>query len=149
MRNILLCLLAIVCFQGIAADRILKYNPDTVRSFSGKILKVEEQYWYGKKPNLLFVIAPDGNIPALLVDGGLASLYKKKPKAGSRVRVTGSFVKTGKQEIVLSRLITINGRIISIRMENGVPTWLSRKNKGGGGRDRHSFFYRRMRHGRR
>lgn len=148
MKNIVLCLWVAVFFQGIAAEKILKYDPDTVRSFSGTIVKVEEQNWYGKKPNLLFVIAPDGNVPAVLVDGGLSKLYKKNPKPGNKIQITGSFVKTNEREIVLSRSVTIDGRTIQVRQKNGVPLWISKNNKKAAGKSRHSFVYRRKGRGR-
>ncbi len=148
MKKIILCFWAILCFHGLAGEKILKYNPDTVRSFSGTIVKVEAQHWYGKKENLLFVVAPEKNAPAILVDGGLSELYKKKPVAGDRIRITGSFVKTNEREVVLSRSVLINGRTIQVRMENGVPFWIWRQNKEKLRRGRNSFIYRRMRRGR-
>ncbi|NOZ12053.1 MAG: hypothetical protein GXO69_00220 [Acidobacteria bacterium] len=148
MSRIWVCLWLVLFSNGISAEKIIRYNPDTVRSFSGKILKVEEQHWYGKKPNYLFVVAPDKNLPAIIVDGGLASLYTKKPAAGNRVRITGSFVKTDNGEIVLSRTVTVFKKIIKIRMENGVPVWVFQKYNRNGRRNPHSFIYRRMRHGR-
>jgi len=130
------------------AEKILKYNPDTVRTFSGTIVKVDKVHWYGKKENLLFVIAPEGNAPSILVDGGLSSLYKKKPKAGNQIGITGSFVKTDKQEIVLSLSVKTDGKVIEVRLENGVPIWISNAKKGKAGKGRRSFIYRRMRRGR-
>ncbi len=145
MKNILLCLGIVICFLGMTAEKILKYDPNTVHSFSGTIVKVDQEHWYGKKENLIFVVAPEGNLPSVLVDGGLSTLYKKKPEPGNKIEITGSFVKTENQEIVLSRSVKLDGKTIKVRLKNGVPTWIANGKKGKGHR---SFIYRRMRRGR-
>jgi len=101
-----------------------KFNPDTVETLSGEIIKMDIFKPKGMGVGVQIVLKTDEEtIPVHL--GPLRYMIRQKREIGpgDRVEITGSLVDSAGKPLIMASEIRKGGKRLELRDENGVPVW--------------------------
>ncbi len=113
------------------------YNPQTVTTVAGAVEKLEELSM-GMKFRGLLLKTDKGSLMVHLGPTWYLDQQKFAVKVGDKIEVTGSQVTLNNQPAIIARDVTMNGRILKLRDDQGIPAWrgMGRGGMGqGGGQD--------------
>jgi hypothetical protein len=115
------------------------YNPQTVTTVKGTVEKLEElpSMGRGSARGMRFrgvVLKTDkGNITVHLGPAWYQDQKKFAVKVGNTMAATGSQVTLNQQPALLAREVTVNGKTLKLRDEQGIPLWRGMGPGGGSG----------------
>lgn len=113
------------------------YNPQTVTTVTGAVEKLEELSM-GMKFRGLLLKTDKGSLMVHLGPTWYLDQQKFAVKVGDKIEVTGSQVTLNNQPAIIARDVTMNGSILKLRDDQGIPAWrgMGRGGMGqGGGQD--------------
>lgn len=100
------------------------YDPQTVTTVTGQVEKLEE---LSMGQNMAFrevILKTDqGSLKVHLGPGWYLDEKKFAVKAGDMVSATGSKVILNNQPALIAREVTVNGAILKLRDDQGLPVW--------------------------
>ncbi len=105
------------------------YNPDTVKTITGKIVSVnrESRPLKGMGPGFSVVLKDDSGVAteAQVGPAWFTSFYKEKwnAKVGDKVSVTGSVVDVGGKSVMIVQQGSKGDLKMTCRNKNGLPVW--------------------------
>jgi hypothetical protein len=101
------------------------YNPQTVTTVKGAVEKVEELSMgrMGMKIRELILKTEKGSLAVHLAPDWYLDQEKFAVKAGDTVEVTGSQVTLNNQPAMIAKDITMNGKTLKLRDDQGLPAW--------------------------
>jgi hypothetical protein len=105
------------------------YNPQTVTTVKGTVEKLEElpSMGRGSARGMRFrgvVLKTDkGNITVHLGPAWYQDQKKFSVKVGNTMAATGSKVTLNQQPALLAREVTVNGKTLKLRDDQGIPLW--------------------------
>jgi hypothetical protein len=116
------------------------YNPQTVTTVTGAVEKLEELNMgpgggMGMKFRELLLKTDRGSLMVHLGPIWYLDQQKFALKVGDKIEVTGSQVTLNNQPAIIARDVTMNGRILKLRDDQGIPAWrgMGRGGMGQGG----------------
>ena len=104
------------------------YNPQTVTTVTGMVEKLEELSMgpgggMGMKFRELVLKTDKGNLMIHLGPTWYLDQQKFAVKVGDKIEVTGSQVTLNNQPAIIARDVTMQGRVLKLRDDQGIPAW--------------------------
>jgi hypothetical protein len=127
--------LPVTCYAGKRAQNFQEraYDPDTVATITGKVVKVEEVQRDGGRSGGIHVVmdTDDGVVQAHLGPKWYISGLNLDLKPGDNIEVTGSKLYVVEDLYIIVRELKRGDETVTLRDISGVPNW-SGWRKGGG-----------------
>lgn len=115
------------------------YNPQTVTTIKGPVEKLEDLPSMGRGggAGMMFrgvlLKTDQGSLMVHLGPGWYLDEQKFAVKAGDMVEATGSQVTLNNQPALIAREVTVNGKTLKLRDDQGLPAWRGMGRGPGGG----------------
>lgn len=127
LKKSLAIVAACLCITGIAdaaqGGRI--YDPATVETVSGKVIKIEQLAPQTKMQlgTHMLISTDKGEVDVRLGAGAYLDQIGLKLEPNEEVKVTGSKVTFDNREFIIAAQVEKDGKVFTLRNEEGIPLW--------------------------
>ncbi len=105
-----------------------KFNPQTVETVSGELVKMGIFMPKGMSMGVQIIIKAGGEIlPVHLGPMWFMKKQKREVAPGDKVEITGSRIESEGKPVIMASVIKKGDRSLKLRDEKGVPVWGSEK----------------------
>lgn len=125
----LLLLLALVATFALAQTRgkgqgpMFRYDPSTEATITGTIEEIQTLDTMCQSGTHLTVKTDTGTTEVALGPTKFLADQKLELKKGDQVQIVGAKASTRRGEMFLARQITSGGKAVTLRDDNGMPSW--------------------------
>jgi hypothetical protein len=130
LKKSLAIMAACLCITGIAyatpGGRI--YDPSTVETVSGKVVKIEQLAPQTKMQlgTHMLISTDKGEIDVRLGAGAYLDQIGLKLEPNDEVKVTGSKVSFENHDFIIAAQVEKDGKVFTLRNDEGIPLWRPR-----------------------
>lgn len=112
--------------NNVSLQRHRHFNPTTVETLSGKIVRVDQVASQGRRSGKgvhLSLQTSEETVDVHLGPSWYLNEQQFNLKSGDQVEVTGSRVKETSQPTIIAAKVKSGSTVLNLRDENGLPAW--------------------------